>query len=102
MAKRTDIHSSLCNQLEQKGIPPEHFKDMLEDYMTFWDLKNKLKKDIKKRGVTYQDVSASGKLMWKNNPSVKDLIDINKQMLAVLDKLGLKTDEMCGGEADDL
>lgn len=100
--KKKDIYESLQTQLSQKGNPPDHFIDLLNDYMSFWTLKNKLIKDIKKRGITYQDVSAAGKVMWKNNPSTKSLIDVNKQMLAILEKLDIKTDEMSDGEFGDL
>lgn len=99
---KSNIYQSLQAQLAKKGTPLDHFEDLLVDYMTFWETKNKLKKDIKNRGVAYKDLSAAGKEMWKNNPSISSLIDINKQMLAILDKLGLSTEDMGGGDTDVL
>jgi phage terminase small subunit len=99
--KRADILTSLKKQLALKGAALSHYEDLLSDYMELYDVKNKLVRDIKKRGVTYQDYSAAGKLIWKNNPSVKELTGVSRQMLAILKELKLSTDE-AGGEVDDL
>ena len=40
--------------------------------------------------------------MWKNNPSIKELVGVNRQMLSILKELKLSTDEMGGGDADEL
>ena len=102
MSKRSIIQASLQEQLALKGASLDHYEDLLSDYMNLWDTKNKLILDIKKRGVVYQDVSASGNLMWKNNPSIKELVLVNKQMLSILKELKLSTNEAGGGDADDL
>ena len=61
-----------------------------------------LKTDIKKRGVTFETTSASGKAtIVKQNQSVKDLVAVNKQMLMILDKLELTTKETIKGDDDD-
>ena len=78
------------------------FNDLLDDYMTLYDVKKKLKNDIKKRGVTFETTSASGKAtIIKQNQSVKDLVAVNKQMLMILDKLQLTTKETIKGDDDD-
>jgi uncharacterized protein YbaP (TraB family) len=100
--KRKDILESLQEQLAMKGASLDHYVDLLNDYMTLWDTKNALSTDIKKRGVVYKDVSSVGVEMWKNNPSVKELVMVNRQMLTILKELKLSTDEMGGGDEDDL
>jgi hypothetical protein len=102
MAKRKDIKESLEEQLAMKGVPLDHYVDLIEDYMTLWDTKKALADDIKKRGVVYQDVSAAGNLMWKNNPSIKELVMVNRQMLSILKELKLSTDDVGGGDGDAL
>lgn len=102
MLKRKDILESLGEQLALKGAALSHYSDLLNDYMELWDTKNALTKDIKKRGVVYKDVSAAGHEMWKNNPSVKELVLVNRQMLSILKELKLTTDEAGGGDEDDL
>jgi len=106
-AKRTTIYDALLAQLRVNKAVTEYNEDLLKDYMALWDTKSGLIKDIKKRGVTYQDVSAAGVVMWKNNPSVKELVAVNKQMMCILEKLGLLPDNDggmkggSGGDADD-
>ena len=100
--KRKRVELSLREQLAMKGASLEHYEDLISDYMGFWDTKNLLLKDVKKRGVVYQDVSAAGNLMWKNNTSIKELVGVNRQMLSILKELKLTTDDASGGDADEL
>ena len=100
--KKADILESLKEQLRKKQADISVFKDLLDDYMTLYDVKKKLKADIKKRGVTYETMSASGKAkIVKQNQSVKDLVAVNKQMLMILDKLELTTKETIKGDDDE-
>ena len=99
--KKADILESLKEQLRKKQADISVFNDLL-DYMTLYDVKKKLKADIKKRGVTYETMSASGKAkIVKQNQSVKDLVAVNKQMLMILDKLELTTKETIKGDDDE-
>lgn len=97
---KTQVKNSLIEQLTQMGANIPFFEDLVEDYMCLWDVKNGLQKDIKERGVTYKDVSSVGVEMMKNNPSTKELTMVNRQMLSILEKLGLSTDK-CKIEEDD-
>ena len=100
--KRESIKISLEKQLAMMSATKDHFSDLITDYMGMWDVKNSLFKDIKDRGVTYKDVSSVGVTMQKNNPSVKELVMVNKQMLSVLKELGLSTANANNGEVDVL
>ena len=92
--KKSDILESLKSQLEKKQADISCFLDLIDDYMALYDIKKKLKSDIKKRGVAYETKSASGKAtIVKQNQSVKDLVAVNKQMLMILEKLGLTTEK---------
>ena len=59
--KKADILESLKEQLRKKQADISVFNDLLDDYMTLYEVKKKLKTDIKKRGVTFETTSASGK-----------------------------------------
>lgn len=72
---KTQVEKSLIEQLTQMGANIPFFEDRVADYMCLWDVKNGLQKDIKKRGVTYKDVSSVGVEMTKNNPSTKVVYD---------------------------
>lgn len=100
--KKGDILKSLQEQLRKKQADISVFNDLLDDYMALYDIKKKLKTDIKKRGVSYETQSASGKAtIIKQNQSIKDLVAVNKQMLMILDKLGLTTDQTIKEDADE-
>lgn len=101
MASKRAVLESLKMQLQQKGADIDCFADVLADYMSFWDIKNKLIRDIKERGVTYRDFSSVGVPMQKNNPSVKELVGVNRQMLSILRELGLSTERVIQPEGDE-
>lgn len=98
---RQKVHDSLLEQLHARGSDIDAFIDMVNDYMTLYDAKEKLAKDIKKRGVVFEGVSSVGVNMVKNNPSVKEIVGVNRQMLAILDKLEINTDNSKTGQDDD-
>lgn len=95
------IKDSLIKQLQVKGAKVAHFENLIDDYLFLFDTKNKLQKDIKKRGVSYETTSANGFKITKQNQSVKDLVAVEKQMIALLKELGLTTDAPTGEEAVD-
>ena len=96
------IENSLLEQLAMLGAMKEHYIDLIRDYMGLWEVKTALLEDIKTRGVTYKDFSAVGIEMQKNNPSVKELVMVNKQMLSLLKELGISTASTGDGEGDEL
>ena len=100
--KRVDIEKSLKKQLDDKGATVNHFTDLINDYLSIWDVKNALVEDIKTRGVTFTDVSSTGIPMMKNNPSVKELVMVNKQMMSILKELGISTTDIGVDDGDEM
>lgn len=100
--KRVDIEKSLKKQLDDKGATVDHFTDLINDYLSIWDVKNALVDDIKTRGVTFTDVSSTGIPMMKNNPSVKELVIVNKQMMSILKELGISTTDIGVDDGDEM
>lgn len=101
-SKREVIRESLMEQLAMMGATKDHYTDLIDDYMGFWDVKNTLLADIETRGVTFSDLSSVGVKMQKNNPSVKELVMVNKQMMSILKELGLSTSNAAANEEDEL
>jgi len=99
---KKSIHESLCEQLAMMGASQDHYLDLIGDYMKLWDIKRKLIADIRERGVVYEDYSSVGVRMKKNNPSTKELVLVNRQMLSILEKLGLTTANASDGNEDEL
>lgn len=103
MAKKTDIRKDLINQLERNGISGSYYVDLINDYMAFWDIKNNLIKDIKKRGVSVEWSNGGGQKGLKKNESISELNKTNAQMLRILNDLGLKatkTEPPVGGNEE--
>jgi len=89
----------LIDQLERQGIYGQHYLDLVNDYMALWDIKNKLIKDIKERGVSirWETYNRDGEVVqsgYKKNESIAELNKTNAQMLKILSELGLKARPM--------
>lgn len=82
---RKRIENDLTNQLKEKSIVGHHYADLVQDYMSLWDLKCDLIEDLQMTGI-----QVSGMHGPKSNPSINDLHKTNDRMLKILDALGLK------------
>lgn len=96
------IKESLMDQLVHKGACVEHFVKLVNDYLFYCDQEMKMQRNIKKRGITYEAVSVAGKTYEKDNPAVKSAVMFNKQKLAILKELELKTDNVQSDNEDEL
>lgn len=98
------IEASLRKQLEENGVTQAHYGDLINDYMSLWDVKNRLIEDIKERGVTV--IVRNGRQEnKKKNDSVTELNKTNAQMLKLLSELGLdasKVEKKDGDVGDDV
>lgn len=87
---RNSIEESLKSQLLSSGNTEEYANDMVNDYLFFYDLKNKLQDDINKNGVRVKYKNGNGLSTEKDNASVSNLLKVNSQMLKILTDLNLK------------
>lgn len=102
-SKKSLIKQSMLNQLAENGNHGDQYTDLVEDYMALWDLKNKLIKDIKKRGVMIEWKNGENQRSAKKNDAVSELPKVNRQMLSLLKELGLRAAHTkADGEFDDL
>jgi len=90
MPKRDKIKKDLLDQLEKDGIHGEYFVDLVEDYMSLWDIKNELIEDVEEKGVSIRYQNGENQFGYRKNDSVTNLHKTNTQMLKILDHLGLK------------
>lgn len=93
---REDIGRDLLDQLERNGTVGSYYTDLVDDYLSLWDTKNKLIADIKARGVAVQGAQGT-----KKNDSVGELVKLNAQMLKLLDSIGIKPAQADGGDEGD-
>lgn len=102
---RDAIELDLKNQLFASGNIGKQYDNLISDYMYFYDLKEKLQKDIKKNGLRVKTKNGNGIESEKDNASVGNLLKVNTQMLKILSDLNLKepvSPTPIGGEPDDL
>ncbi len=92
MASMKDIRESLLRQLEEKDAKVPYAVSLIEDYVFLWNQKNKMQTDIRKHGMTIRAASSVGKEYDKENPAVKMVLLYEKQMLQILEKLNITTD----------
>lgn len=100
---RKKVKKSLQEQLKAKGADIELFNDQINDYMSMWDLKERLKDDIEKNGLRLDYTTANGGKAEKDNPSVKQMPLVNKQMLMLLKQMDISTEKVVkdGGDISD-
>ena len=88
---KTKVKDSLLEQLKLLQADKPVFLSLVDDYMKLWTTKEKLLKDISTRGISFEDYSASGKRMMKQNPSTKEVVAVSSQMLKILEQLHIST-----------
>ena len=100
---RSRVKKSLIEQLKAKGADIDICTDQINDYMAMWDLKESLKADIEENGLRMMYSTANGGRAEKDNPSVKQLPAVNKQMLMLLKQMEISTDNAVrkGGDKSD-
>ena len=99
--KKEAIKEDLQSQLIAQNKFGKQFDDMIEDYLYFFELKERLKHDININGIRYKNTGGNGFSTYKPNESVERLQKTNGQMLKILQDLDLKAPEE-DGEGDDL
>ena len=93
---RKRVEKSLKQQLVSKGADVEIFKNLIDDYMGLWDLKEMYFQDVKENGL---------RVDGKENTSPKQIPIVNRQMLAILKQLDITTENVVredGEENDEL
>lgn len=100
-SSRKKVRESLLEQLEDMGVISDFFLDLIDDYMSFWDIKKDLQKDIKERGVSVEWRNSPTSFGFKKNDSISELIKTNGQMLKILQQLKISTDDETGDTDDE-
>lgn len=84
------VRESLLEQLRLQNKTSEFYGDLVNDYVKYWSLKNKLITDINKKGLRYKTINGNGIEVEKPNESVTNLPKITTAMLKILNDLNLK------------
>jgi len=101
MKRRKLIKKDLLKQLNDNGVRGNHYVDLIEDYMSLWDIKNQLIDNIKEKGVSIRYQNGENQYGFKKNDSISELNRTNRQMLTILNDLGLKAADIKVVDNDD-
>ena len=86
--KKTQIKQDLLDQLDRQGLYGKYYIDLIGDYMSLWEIKNKLIKDGKKNPYTEWRNSETS-YGRKKNDSIDQAVKVNQQMLKILNFLNI-------------
>lgn len=102
MTTEEKVRKSLIDQLEAQNKVTDYCVDMVDTYMMHWRLKERLNRDIEVQGIRITVSTGNGHDKTIANPSVTDLQRETSIMLAILDKLDIKTPVIAGSIDDYL
>jgi len=87
--QKDQIKQDLIDQLERQGTYGAQYIDLVHDYMSLYDIKNKLLKDSKEHPYTEWRNSETS-FGRKKNDSIDQAVKVNQQMLKILAFLNIK------------
>lgn len=88
---RKSIRSDLLVKLEETGKTESFWADLVEDYCSFWDIKESLMQNIRENGSIVEYNNGGGQTGYKKNDAVVEVNKISKRMTEILSTL--KVDE---------
>lgn len=98
---RENIRAGLMDQLQERNVLEPHFTDLVNDYVSMWDVKCELIYDIETKGVSIRYQNGQNQYGHKRNDSVAELNRVNGQMLTILRELGLKAEAKVADDDND-
>lgn len=84
---RKKVKESLLAALVAKEMDSPYFLDLLDDYMDLWDIKNKLRIDLQKRGPVVEWQNGANQKGLRKNDSLTEYPKISKRMTDILRQL---------------
>ena len=94
MDKAKMIKKDLIQQLEEKEVNNEYYKDLVDDYIKLYRMKNKLAADIEERGVSIKWQNSETSFGYKKNDSITEFVRVNSQMIKILKDLNFRPSEV--------
>ena len=90
MDENEQIRRDLLEQLDNRGMNQRFYTSLVDDYISLWETKEMLFKDIKERGVMTEWNNGGGQTGVKKNDCVPEVNRISASMLKILSELGLR------------
>lgn len=100
-AKKDLVKKSLVEQLTKQGKTARFYMDLINDYISYWHIKELLVEDIEKKGIRYDYTNGNGVKTEKPNESVQNLQKTTATMLKIMSDLNLKEPIITSSAEDD-
>ncbi|OUC52447.1 hypothetical protein B7939_00540 [Eggerthia catenaformis] len=84
------IRESIINELEKQNKTTKYHLDLAEDYMKYYDMKEKLFDDIKENGPRITTAGTGGAEITKDNKSYNLITKTTDTMLKILKSLNIE------------
>ncbi len=91
------MKQALLDSLAARGLDQDAYADKVEEYMDFWVLRQELKEDIARRGLTVVDDRGR----QTENRSVSLSVQVSRQMMTLFTALGFKPGDIMDAGGDD-
>lgn len=91
------LKRALLDDLAARGLDQTAYTDKVEEYLDFWVLRQELKADIDRRGLTVTDDRGR----QTENRSVSLAVQVSRQMMALFNAMGFKASDFVGIGGDD-
>lgn len=88
-ADKETIREDIRNQLDDLQKYGKFYDDLVDEYIYLITVREKLKTDIRKKGVRYTFTNGNGKEQEKPNESISNLIKVEQIMLKIINDLGI-------------
>ena len=96
------IRESLIEQLRSKGADIDALVDRVDDYVKLWEIKEQLQKSIDTDGAIIEECNNVGAMIKKPHPAIKELLGVEKQMIADAKHLELEPSKIASAEDDEM
>lgn len=87
--EKVDIENDIKRQLDNLSKFGKFYDDLVNEYIYLITVREKLKTDIRKKGVRYTFTNGNGKEQEKPNESIANLIKVEQIMLKIVNDLGI-------------
>ncbi|MBC2106139.1 hypothetical protein [Listeria booriae] len=98
--RRMQIKKDLHQQLKAKNLHQKYWYDLVDDYLSLFDNKEKLKYELAKNGVMIT-VKNGTQVFRKKNDAIVELPKISKRMTDILLVLNIQSQDEDGEDDDD-
>lgn len=96
-----ELRNDLLEQLKAANLDTAVNRDLVEDYVSLWVIKQWVMIDIRTRGPVIVYNNGGGQSGTRENPSIAYQLKVSSQMLKILKQLGLSGENIAGGDSFD-